>query len=224
MRILANNYYIVLNGIGFSDYQISKMIKKTEIFVRDLRESHNIKPVVKQLDTVAAEYPCYTNYLYLTYNGDYNDISFDDETVIVLGSGVYRIGSSVEFDWCAVNCVRELRERGYKTVMVNYNPETVSTDYDEVDRLYFDEISFESVMDIYGYENCKGIILSMGGQIANNIAMSLHRKQVKIIGTNPENIDNAENRFKFSRMLDQINIDQPQWRELTNASSAVNLQ
>ena len=205
--------------IGFSDYQISKMIKKTEIFVRDLRERYNIKPVVKQLDTVAAEYPCYTNYLYLTYNGDYNDIDFDEETIIVLGSGVYRIGSSVEFDWCAVNCVRELRDKGYKTVMINYNPETVSTDYDEVDRLYFDEISFESVMDIYGYENCKGVILSMGGQIANNIAMSLHRKQVTIIGTNPEKIDNAENRFKFSRMLDEINIDQPKWRELRNASS-----
>jgi carbamoyl-phosphate synthase / aspartate carbamoyltransferase len=206
--------------IGFSDYQISKMIKKTEIYVRDLRELFSIKPVVKQLDTVAAEYPCFTNYLYLTYNGDYNDIRFDEETIIVLGSGVYRIGSSVEFDWCAVNCVRELRDQGYKTVMINYNPETVSTDYDEVDRLYFDEISFESVMDIYGYENCKGVILSMGGQIANNIAMSLHRKQVKIIGTNPENIDNAENRFKFSRMLDDIGIDQPKWRELTNATSA----
>ena len=206
--------------IGFSDYQISKMIKKTEIYVRDLREKHFIKPVVKQLDTVAAEYPCFTNYLYLTYNGDYNDIDFDEETIIVLGSGVYRIGSSVEFDWCAVNCVRELRDKGYKTVIINYNPETVSTDYDEVDRLYFDEISFESVMDIYGYENCKGVILSMGGQIANNIAMSLHRKEVKIIGTNPENIDNAENRFKFSRMCDQIGIDQPKWRELTNASSA----
>jgi carbamoyl-phosphate synthase / aspartate carbamoyltransferase len=205
--------------IGFSDYQISKMIKKTEIYVRDLRENYSIKPVVKQLDTVAAEYPCFTNYLYLTYNGDYNDIGFDDETIIVLGSGVYRIGSSVEFDWCAVNCVRELRERGYKTVMINYNPETVSTDYDEVDRLYFDEITFESVMDIYGFENCKGIILSMGGQIANNIAMSLHRKEVKVIGTNPENIDNAENRFKFSRMLDQINIDQPKWKELTDANS-----
>ena len=205
--------------IGFSDYQISKMIKKTEIYVRDLREEYSIKPVVKQLDTVAAEYPCFTNYLYLTYNGDYNDIGFDDETVIVLGSGVYRIGSSVEFDWCAVNCVRELRDRGYKTVMINYNPETVSTDYDEVDRLYFDEISFETVMDIYGYENCRGVILSMGGQIANNIAMSLHRKQVKIIGTNPENIDNAENRFKFSRMLDQIGIDQPEWRELTDLNS-----
>lgn len=205
--------------IGFSDYQISKMIKKTEIYVRDLREGHNIKPVVKQLDTVAAEYPCFTNYLYLTYNGDYNDIGFDEETIIVLGSGVYRIGSSVEFDWCAVNCVRELRERGYKTVMINYNPETVSTDYDEVDRLYFDEITFESVMDIYGFENSKGIVLSMGGQIANNIAMSLHRKQVKIIGTNPENIDNAENRFKFSRMLDDIHIDQPKWKELTDASS-----
>jgi carbamoyl-phosphate synthase / aspartate carbamoyltransferase len=207
--------------IGFSDYQISKMIKKTEIFVRDLREDYNIHPAVKQLDTVAAEYPCFTNYLYLTYNGDYNDIGFDEETVIVLGSGVYRIGSSVEFDWCAVNCVRELRDRGYKTVMINYNPETVSTDYDEVDRLYFDEITFESVMDIYGFENCKGIILSMGGQIANNIAMALHRKEVKIIGTNPENIDNAENRFKFSRMLDQIGIDQPKWRELTDSSSTM---
>ncbi len=205
--------------IGFSDYQISKMIRKTEIYVRDLREKYTIKPVVKQLDTVAAEYPCFTNYLYLTYNGDYHDIEFNEETVIVLGSGVYRIGSSVEFDWCAVNCVRELREQGYQTVMINYNPETVSTDYDEVDRLYFDEISFESVMDIYGYENCKGVVLSMGGQIANNIAMSLHRKEVKIIGTHPENIDNAENRFKFSRMLDQIGIDQPKWRELTDTNS-----
>ena len=205
--------------IGFSDYQISKMLKKTEFYVRDLRENFLIKPVVKQLDTVAAEYPCFTNYLYLTYNGDYHDITFDDETVIVLGSGVYRIGSSVEFDWCAVNCVRELRAQGYKTVMINYNPETVSTDYDEVDRLYFDEISFETVMDIYGYENNRGIILSMGGQIANNIAMSLHRKQVMILGTHPENIDNAENRFKFSRMLDQIGIDQPEWRELTDPES-----
>ena len=138
----------------------------------------------------------------------------------MLGSGVYRIGSSVEFDWCAVNCVRELRERGFKTVMVNYNPETVSTDYDEVDRLYFDEISFETVMDIYGFENCGGVILSMGGQIANNIAMSLHRLGVKIIGTSPENIDNAENRFKFSRMLDQIGIDQPKWKELSDANSS----
>lgn len=205
--------------IGFSDYQISKMIKTTEIYVRDLRDKYSIKPVVKQLDTVAGEYPCYTNYLYLTYNGDYNDIGFDEETIIVIGSGVYRIGSSVEFDWCAVNCVRELRDRGYKTVMINFNPETVSTDYDEVDRLYFDEISFETVMDIYGYENCQGVVLSMGGQIANNIAMALHRKEVKIIGTNPENIDNAENRFKFSRMLDQISIDQPKWKELTDASS-----
>jgi carbamoyl-phosphate synthase / aspartate carbamoyltransferase / dihydroorotase len=206
--------------IGFSDYQISKMIKKTEIYVRNFRESFLIKPVVKQLDTVAAEYPCYTNYLYLTYNGDYHDITFDEKTVIVLGSGVYRIGSSVEFDWCAVNCVRELRKMGYNTVMINFNPETVSTDYDEVDRLYFDEISFESVMDIYGFENCQGIVLSMGGQIANNIAMSLHRLGVKIIGTSPENIDKAENRFKFSRMLDQINIDQPKWKELSDSFSS----
>jgi carbamoyl-phosphate synthase large subunit/carbamoyl-phosphate synthase small subunit len=205
--------------IGFSDLQISKMINKNENCIRNLRSEYNIKPVVKQLDTVAAEYPCFTNYLYLTYNGDYNDINFDEKTIIVLGSGVYRIGSSVEFDWCAVNCVRELREQGYKTVMINYNPETVSTDYDEVDRLYFDEISFESVMDIYGFENCQGIILSMGGQIANNIAMNLHEKNVKIIGTNPENIDRAENRFKFSQMLDEIGIDQPQWRELTDQNS-----
>jgi carbamoyl-phosphate synthase / aspartate carbamoyltransferase len=219
---ISNTILYRAKRIGFSDYQISKMIKKTEIYVRDLREEYSIKPVVKQLDTVSAEYPCYTNYLYLTYNGDYNDIGFDEETVIVLGSGVYRIGSSVEFDWCAVNCVRELRDRGYKTVMINYNPETVSTDYDEVDRLYFDEITFESVMDIYGFENCKGIVLSMGGQIANNIAMALHRKEVKIIGTSPENIDNAENRFKFSRMLDQIGIDQPEWRELTEANCTRN--
>ena len=206
--------------IGFSDYQISKMTKKTEIYIRNFRENYAIRPVVKQLDTVAAEYPCFTNYLYLTYNGDYHDIKFDQETIIVLGSGVYRIGSSVEFDWCAVNCVRELRKLGYNTVMVNFNPETVSTDYDEVDRLYFDEICFETVMDVYGFENCKGVILSMGGQIANNIAMSLHRLGVKIIGTNPENIDNAENRFKFSRMLDQIGIDQPKWKELADASSS----
>jgi carbamoyl-phosphate synthase / aspartate carbamoyltransferase / dihydroorotase len=205
--------------IGFSDYQLSRMLKKTEIYVRDLREKNNIKPVVKQLDTVAAEYPCYTNYLYLTYNGDYHDIEFDDKTVTVLGSGVYRIGSSVEFDWCAVNCVRELRSLGYKTVMINYNPETVSTDYDEVDRLYFDEITFETVMDIYGLENSLGVVLCMGGQVANNIAMSLYRKGVKVLGTNPENIDSAENRFKFSRMLDTIGIDQPKWKELVDNKS-----
>jgi carbamoyl-phosphate synthase large subunit/carbamoyl-phosphate synthase small subunit len=216
---ISNELLYRAKRIGFSDLQISKMINRSENYVRNLRSEYSIKPVVKQLDTVAAEYPCFTNYLYLTYNGDYNDINFDEKTVIVLGSGVYRIGSSVEFDWCAVNCVRELREQGYKTVMINYNPETVSTDYDEVDRLYFDEISFESVMDIYGFENCQGIILSMGGQIANNIAMSLYEKNVKIIGTNPENIDRAENRFKFSQMLDEIGIDQPQWRELTDQDS-----
>lgn len=206
--------------IGFSDVQIAKMIGKSDLFVRELRNEHNIKPVVKQLDTVSAEYPCYTNYLYLTYNGDYNDIDFVDETTIVLGSGVYRIGSSVEFDWCAVNCVRELRKKGHKTVMINYNPETVSTDYDEVDRLYFDEISFETVMDIYEMENSNGVVLSMGGQIANNIAMDLHNNNVKIIGTDPENIDRAENRFKFSQMLDDIGIDQPKWKELSDVSSS----
>ena len=205
--------------IGFSDLQISKMIKRTENYLRGIRTEYSIKPAVKQLDTVAAEYPCFTNYLYLTYNADYSDIDFDEKTIIVLGSGVYRIGSSVEFDWCAVNCVRELREQGYKTVMINYNPETVSTDYDEVDRLYFDEISFESVMDIYGFENSSGIILSMGGQVANNIAMDLHENNVNIIGTSANNIDNAENRFKFSKMLDSMYIDQPKWSELTDNES-----
>ena len=187
--------------IGFSDYQLGKMLRKEENWVRDLRDKYSIKPVVKQLDTVAAEYPCFTNYLYLTYNGDYNDIDFDEQTVIVLGSGVYRIGSSVEFDWCAVNCIRQLRESGHKTVMINYNPETVSTDYDEADRLYFDELTFESVLDIYNIEKSSGIVISMGGQVANNIALRLAKAGVHIYGTSAEKIDEAENRFKFSKML-----------------------
>ncbi|XP_054910376.1 CAD protein isoform X2 [Poeciliopsis prolifica] len=207
--------------LGFSDKQIALAIQSTELAVRKLRHDYSILPVVKQIDTVAAEWPAHTNYLYLTYHGTENDLSFNEPHVMVIGSGVYRIGSSVEFDWCAVGCITELRKMGYKTIMVNYNPETVSTDYDMCDRLYFDEISFEVVMDIYESENPEGVILSMGGQLPNNIAMSLHRQQCRILGTSPEFIDSAENRFKFSRMLDTIGISQPQWKELSDTDSAV---
>ncbi|XP_052750577.1 CAD protein isoform X2 [Galleria mellonella] len=207
--------------IGFSDKQIAAAIKSTEAAVRKLREEFQITPFVKQIDTVAAEWPAYTNYLYLTYNASTHDLDFPGEITMVLGSGVYRIGSSVEFDWCAVGCLRELRKQGKKTIMVNYNPETVSTDYDMSDRLYFEEISFEVVMDIYNIEKPNGIILSMGGQLPNNIAMDLHRQQAIILGTSPDMIDNAENRFKFSRMLDRKGIMQPRWKELTDLDSAI---
>ncbi|XP_055088208.1 CAD protein [Periophthalmus magnuspinnatus] len=207
--------------LGFSDKQIALAVQSTELAVRRLRSQWSILPVVKQIDTVAAEWPAHTNYLYLTYHGSDHDLIFDLQHVMVIGSGVYRIGSSVEFDWCAVGCITELRRMGYKTIMVNYNPETVSTDYDMCDRLYFDEISFETVMDIYERENPEGVILSMGGQLPNNIAMSLHRQQCRILGTSPEFIDNAENRFKFSRMLDAIGISQPRWKELSDTESAV---
>ncbi|KAG7280374.1 hypothetical protein CRUP_022202 [Coryphaenoides rupestris] len=202
--------------LGFSDKQIAMAVQSTELAVRKLRRNWSILPVVKQIDTVAAEWPAHTNYLYLTYNGTENDLAFEEPHVMVIGSGVYRIGSSVEFDWCAVGCIMELRKMGYKTIMVNYNPETVSTDYDMCDRLYFDEISFEVVMDIYEIENPEGVILSMGGQLPNNIAMALHRQQCRILGTTPEFIDSAENRFKFSRMLDTIGISQPRWKELSD--------
>jgi carbamoyl-phosphate synthase/aspartate carbamoyltransferase/dihydroorotase len=209
--------------LGFSDKQIGKCIQSTEIAVRNLRKQYGFNPCIKQIDTVAGEFPCYTNYLYLTYNGNENDIKSKNEnnTVIVLGSGVYKIGSSVEFDWCTVNSMRRLRELKYQSVMINCNPETVSTDYDEADRLYFDVLNFETVMDIYEMENPHGIILSMGGQIPNNIAMSLHKQKAKVIGTTPDMIDNAENRYKFSRMLDHINVDQPRWKELDNIEDSI---
>lgn len=185
------------------------MLGSNELAVRRLRQEAGIMPLVKQIDTVAAEFPAYTNYLYMTYNAIDNDITFEDQGVMVLGSGVYRIGSSVEFDWCAVRAIRTLRERGFKTIMVNYNPETVSTDYDEADRLYFETISLETILDIYEIERSAGVIISMGGQTPNNIALPLHRQNVKILGTSPEMIDTAENRYKFSRMLDKIGVDQP---------------
>ncbi|XP_069989210.1 multifunctional protein CAD isoform X7 [Penaeus vannamei] len=206
--------------LGFSDKQIGNAVQCTDLAVRALREKHNIMPTVKQVDTVSAEWPAATNYLYLTYNGNTHDLAFPPGATLVIGSGVYRIGSSVEFDWCAVQCLRTLRKLGHRTIMVNYNPETVSTDYDMCDRLYFDEVSFEVVMDIYNLENPKGVILSMGGQLPNNIALDLHRQKARILGTSPESIDGAENRFKFSRMLDRIGISQPQWKELTNLKSA----
>ncbi|OAG09678.1 aspartate carbamoyltransferase [Paraphaeosphaeria sporulosa] len=206
--------------LGYSDRQLAKFWETNELAVRRTRVDAGIFPVVKQIDTVAAEFPAHTNYLYLTYNGTESDIKFNDQGVMVLGSGVYRIGSSVEFDWCSVRAIRTLREQGYKTVMVNYNPETVSTDYDEADRLYFENISLETVLDIYTMENSSGVIISMGGQTPNNIALPLHRLNVKILGTSPEMIDNAENRYKFSRMLDRINVDQPAWKELTSIEEA----
>ena len=206
--------------LGFSDRQLAKYWSSNELAVRRLRAEAGIQPVVKQIDTVAAEFPAYTNYLYLTYNGSESDITFNDQGVMVLGSGVYRIGSSVEFDWCSVRAIRTLREQGYKTVMVNYNPETVSTDYDEADRLYFENINLETVLDIYQLESASGVIISMGGQTPNNIALPLHRLNVKILGTSPEMIDTAENRYKFSRMLDRIDVDQPLWKELTGVDEA----
>ncbi len=206
--------------IGYSDKQLAKCMGSTELAVRRLRQEHAITPFVKQIDTVAAEFPAYTNYLYTTYNASEHDVNFQDQGVMVLGSGVYRIGSSVEFDWCAVRAIRTLRDRGFKTVMVNYNPETVSTDYDEADRLYFENISLETVMDIYEMERSAGVIISMGGQTPNNIALPLHRQNVKILGTSPEMIDMAENRYKFSRMLDRIGVDQPMWKELTSFEEA----
>jgi len=206
--------------LGFSDKQLATFWGTNEQTVRKIRLDAGITPFVKQIDTVAAEFPCYTNYLYLTYNGTESDITFNDHGAMVLGSGVYRIGSSVEFDWCSVRTVRTLRENGFKTVMVNYNPETMSTDYDEADRLYFENITIENVLDIYELEHSSGVIVSMGGQTPNNISLPLHRLNVKIYGTSPEMIDAAENRYKFSRMLDRIGVDQPRWKELSNIEEA----
>ncbi|KAJ6510497.1 hypothetical protein C8R45DRAFT_964291 [Mycena sanguinolenta] len=206
--------------LGFSDRQLATCMGSTELAVRRLRQETGIAPFVKQIDTVAAEFPAFTNYLYTTYNALEHDVTFDDRGVMVLGSGVYRIGSSVEFDWCAVRAIRTLREQGLQTIMVNYNPETVSTDYDEADRLYFENISLETILDIYDAERSRGVILAMGGQTPNNIALPLYRQNVKIYGTSPEMIDTAENRYKFSRLLDEIGVDQPLWKELTSFEEA----
>ena len=211
--------------LGFSDFQIARFVEnpagnlETEsIRVRNLRKKMGILPSVKRIDTVASEHPDLTNYLYLTYDGSDHDIPYykNDRSVVVLGSGAYRIGSSVEFDWCSVNAIQTARKLGYKSIMINYNPETVSTDYDMCDRLYFDELSFERVLDVIDLESPNGVVVSVGGQIPNNLAMKLHRQQVPILGTSPISIDRAENRNKFSLMLDQLGIDQPAWKELTS--------
>ncbi len=206
---------------GFSDLQIARLVGDDEDNIRVKRKKLGVLPAVKQIDTLAAEYPAQTNYLYTTYHGKEDDIETGEPNqIIVLGSGAYRIGSSVEFDWCCVNAVMALNKSGKKTIMINYNPETVSTDYDICDKLYFEQLTFERVMDIYERENAEGIIVSMGGQIPNNLAMKLHRAGVKILGTSPEQIDNAENRHKFSQILDDINVDQPEWEELTDLEDA----
>lgn len=255
---LRDDELIMAKELGFSDRQIAGLIDDTELVVRKLRLKKQIRPSVKQIDTVAAEFPAKTNYLYVTYAcaaamahgmqilpslpteetttdaldfktmGDVlssgghidDDVPFTEHGIIVLGCGAYRIGSSVEFDNCAVSATRTLRSQNIRSVMINYNPETVSTDYDECDRLYFEELSFERVLDIYDLERSSGIIVSMGGQIANNIAMALHRQAARILGTTPEMIDSAENRYKFSRMCDKIDVDQPRWKELSSIDDA----
>ena len=186
--------------------------------VRDRRKELGILPAVKRINTIASEHPELTNYLYMTYAVEGYDVNYykNEKSVVVLGSGAYRIGSSVEFDWCSVNAVQTARKLGYKSIMINYNPETVSTDYDMCDRLYFDELSFERVLDVIDLEQPRGVIVSVGGQIPNNLAMKLHRQSVPILGTSPISIDRAENRNKFSAMLDQLGIDQPAWQELTS--------
>ena len=210
---------------GYSDFQIARLVLKTSdqhiqadlLKVRAYRKSLGIVPVIKQIDTLAGEYPAMTNYLYVTYNGTEHDVEFqhDNKSVIVLGSGAYRIGSSVEFDWCSVNAVNTIRKEGFRSIMINYNPETVSTDYDTCDRLYFDELTLERVLDICDLERPLGTVLSMGGQIPNNLAMRLHRQGIPILGTTAEKIDNAEDRNKFSAMLDRLDVDQPRWSQLT---------
>ena len=223
---LSNELLLETKKSGFSDFQIARLIEDSvgkDMFnklveVRNHRKAQGITPFVKQIDTLAGEYPAQTNYLYMTYNGCEHDVEFsqDDKSVVVLGSGAYRIGSSVEFDWCSVNAVNTIRKEGYRSIMINYNPETVSTDYDTCDRLFFDELTFERVMDVMDLENPKGVILSVGGQIPNNLAMKLDSQNVPILGTTAKKIDNAEDRKKFSSLLDELGVDQPRWSELTS--------
>ncbi|GAA5995115.1 carbamoyl-phosphate synthase (glutamine-hydrolyzing) CPA2 [Rhodotorula paludigena] len=212
--------------MGFADKQIADLIARdggnatSEYDVRNRRKALGVTPFVKRIDTLAAEYPAHTNYLYTTYNASTHDVEFNDQGTMVLGSGVYRIGSSVEFDWCAVSCVRKVREMGRKTVMINYNPETVSTDFDEADRLYFEELGWERVMDIYELEGSEGVVVSVGGQLPQNIALRLKETGVQVLGTDPEMIDNAEDRHKFSAILDKSGVDQPAWVEASSVSAA----
>ena len=224
---LSDDFLQEVKAAGFSDFQIARFVLKPEhgnmekenLAVRKYRQSRQVLPAVKRINTVASEHPELTNYLYFTYNAPpVHDINYykNEKSVVVMGSGAYRIGSSVEFDWCSVNAINTARRLGYKSIMINYNPETVSTDYDMCDRLYFDELSLERVLDVIELEQPRGVIVSMGGQIPNNLAMKLYRQGVPILGTSPVNIDRAENRDKFSAMLDKLGVDQPAWRALTS--------
>lgn len=207
--------------MGFSDKQIAQCVGSTEDEVRARRKGFGIRPFVKKIDTLAAEFPADTNYLYTTYNATSHDVTFDDHGIIILGSGVYRIGSSVEFDWCAVNATLSLRNMGKKTVMINYNPETYSTDFDTADKLYFEELSYERVMDIYELESASGVVVSVGGQLPQNIALRLQETgKAHVLGTDPQDIDKAEDRHKFSQILDSIGVDQPAWKELVSVADA----
>jgi carbamoyl-phosphate synthase large subunit len=224
---LDDHFLQEVKAAGFSDFQIARFVlkpksgnmEKENLEVRRYRQSKGIMPAVKRINTVASEHPELTNYLYFTYNTPpVHDIPYykNEKSVVVLGSGAYRIGSSVEFDWCSVNAINTARKLGYKSIMINYNPETVSTDYDMCDRLYFDELSLERVLDVIELEQPRGVIVSVGGQIPNNLAMKLHRRGVPVLGTSPVDIDRAENRDKFSAMLDKLGVDQPAWRALTS--------
>lgn len=221
---LTKEFMLEAKKLGFSDKQIGVMAGVDEDEIRNKRKELGVLPVFKQIDTLAAEYPAETNYLYSTYHGEYSDIEEtpvrDEKKIMILGSGPYKIGSSVEFDWCCVTTAKYLRKLGYKVIMVNYNPETVSTDYDICDKLYFEELSLERVLDIYEYEKPLGIIISMGGQIPNNLALKLHDNNVWILGTSPHSIDKCEDRNKFSSILDRLEIDQPLWQELANLNQA----
>lgn len=223
---LPDELLLEAKKMGYSDFQIARLVlnspsnemEKTLLAVRDHRKKKGILPAVKQIDTLAGEFPAQINYLYLTYNGNVHDIEYenDGKSVVVLGSGAYRIGSSVEFDWCSVNALNTVNDQSYRSIMINYNPETVSTDYDMCDRLYFDELTLERVLDIVDLETPKGVIVSVGGQIPNNLAIKLYRQNVPILGTSPKDIDRAENRQKFSALLDDLGVDQPRWSELTS--------
>ena len=218
---IKHELMIKAKKMGFSDKQIALAVGSTEDDVRARRKSFGIRPWVKKIDTLAAEFPADTNYLYTTYNATSHDVTFDDHGTIILGSGVYRIGSSVEFDWCAVNATLSLKNMGKKTVMINYNPETYSTDFDTADKLYFEELSYERVMDIYELESASGVVVSVGGQLPQNIALRLQESGgAKILGTDPKDIDKAEDRHKFSQILDSIGVDQPAWKELSSVSEA----
>ncbi|KAK5987302.1 Carbamoyl-phosphate synthase arginine-specific large chain [Cladobotryum mycophilum] len=221
LEALTKEQIEMAKKMGFSDRQIAMAVKSTEDEVRARRLSFNIRPWVKKIDTLAAEFPADTNYLYTTYNGSSHDATFEDKGTIVLGSGVYRIGSSVEFDWCAVGATQALRQMGEKTVMINFNPETFSTDFDSADKLYFEELSYERVMDIYELEGASGVVVSVGGQLPQNIALRLQETGgAKVLGTDPKDIDKAEDRQKFSEILDSIGVDQPAWKELTSVKAA----